>query len=57
MKEIAAWQEQARRDGWKHPEVLLSALEKDPRLVQQIGYCQKCHKAMADLLARPRRDD
>jgi hypothetical protein len=48
---IAAWQEQARKEGWKHPEVLVSALEKDPNLTKYVGYCRKCQKAMADLVA------
>ena len=48
---LAAWQEQARKEGWKHPEVLVIAVEKDPRLMQYIGYCGRCRKAMADLVA------
>ena len=48
---IAAWLAQAKGEGWKHPDVLINALQEDASLVRHFAYCRKCHKAMADMVA------
>jgi hypothetical protein len=49
-KYIAAWLKKAKREGWRHPELIVEAVRADPnRLAEGLDYCMDCDKAIADL--------